>query len=225
VNYTLDGQYLDFRLIIKVMNKLAKNEDGFGVFEIISVIIIVVLLCVVGWLVYSRQHKSSSSTTAVTTTKQTHSTASSQPAAGTAQKASATVEKNYSTWNSVPGDMQTAILAAWQSQAPNGCPSSSYQSAAQNSVSTSTPLVTYGDQFMVAGVGCDGGAANMFVKTAGAWKDVASAQGMWNCSMIQQYDIPTALLQAENVVENAGKGNGLPVMCLNSSGNTQTIAS
>lgn len=48
------------------MNKLKKNELGFGAVEGILILVIVLLIGVVGWFVYKNQNKAISSTSATT---------------------------------------------------------------------------------------------------------------------------------------------------------------
>lgn len=66
------------------MNRLSKNEKGFGVVEAILILIILILIGVIGYMVYKNHHKTTAATTTATsatkpskTTKQ--STASSTP--------------------------------------------------------------------------------------------------------------------------------------------------
>lgn len=207
------------------MNKISKNEKGFSAVEAVLVLVIVILIGVVGWLVYDKHHDKIATTASdtqptSTTTKTTKSTTT------TSTTTSSPKEVNYTSWSTVPSDMQTELLAEWKSVAPNGCqPGDSYQTDAESGVTSQEPLVTYGDQFMMHGFGCDGGAIYILAKQSGTWQSIGSSQDGWDCSLIQKYSIPTSLLQADNVVENGGQGSGLPVTCVDSSGATQTLAS
>lgn len=72
------------------MNRLKKNEQGFGVIEIILVLIIVILLGVVGWFVYKNHNKTTNNAT--TTTSNTGTTPSKTTATSTQST------NNYSGW-------------------------------------------------------------------------------------------------------------------------------
>ncbi len=56
------------------MNKLSKNENGFGAVELILIIVIVALIGVVGWLVYRDRNKTTNSTLTTSTTSSNNTT-------------------------------------------------------------------------------------------------------------------------------------------------------
>lgn len=70
------------------MNKIPKNQKGFGAVEAILILVIIILIGVIGWLVYKNHHKS-------TTTKNTATTSSSKPKSTT----SSTSNNPYAGWN------------------------------------------------------------------------------------------------------------------------------
>lgn len=62
------------------MNKLKKNESGFGTTELILVVVVIVLLTAVGYLVYKNQKKVTPVSTKTATVEKTSAPATVQPA-------------------------------------------------------------------------------------------------------------------------------------------------
>jgi hypothetical protein len=76
------------------MNKISKNENGFGAIESLLIVAVVVLLGAVGYMVYKNHNKTTNSSTAITTTAPAKTT-TTQPAVTSTNMAYTDAAKAY----------------------------------------------------------------------------------------------------------------------------------
>ncbi len=178
-----------------------KRQRGFSIIELLIVLIILILLGTFGWLIYNNQHKSKATATS-----------------GTSSQTKTTNSKvvEYTSWTQIPSDLQKAILTAWGPLPSPVTPEDPCPTTVQSTVTTESPVTAESDTYAITGVGCDGGAANLFAKVNGSWRDIEQTQDLFSCDIIQQYSVPLQL-----IVDGSPPNNGL-VTCSQNNGTTFT---
>src|ERR1035437_1591832 len=210
------------------MNRVKKNELGFGVIELILIIVIVVLVGIVGWALYKNKHTSSHKIVTANSTK------SATPTAITPEPADSrvfydcydanTTGNNVSTAGPITCTMNGKKYAAPtvfnKNQIDNlgRAPSAAQQlimaiasknfTACQTSVG-STGVVLVQANFVELGVGCVGGGGwgEYLGLNNGQWVDLGSNQVGITCSWVATYNIKQS---------SAIRQNGADKTCVNS---------
>jgi hypothetical protein len=154
------------------------DQAGFGVIGMIAIALAVIVLGFAGWYVWdvNQDDKSPAPTETVTTTP------------------SPTVSDAIKTirFSEVPEELQQAILKKTEASSPE-CMKDGKIVGAQGEV-TDQEVIYSEVGFAQTGIGCDGGAAFLFVKGAKEWTTIAATQGEYPCGPLKQYKVSVAFL-------------------------------
>lgn len=174
-----------------------EHQKGFSVVEVMVIVAIVILLGVAGWYVWKNVGDSddSDNSSSSETTQQTEQ--EEQPAEPTIEAV---------LYSEVPADLQAAIFEETEQYVP-GCIKDG-QIVDFNGDPYDQEVAYASSGFAVTGIGCDGGAVNLFVKQDGSWLWVARTQEAFKCSDLETYDVPVELL------DTGGFRTARPVQCL-----------
>jgi hypothetical protein len=112
-------------------------------------------------------------------------------------------------WSDVPKDLQQGLTSIWDSKVP-GWRTAPVSAGCRGPGNANYTVYEVNDTYAEAGLYCDSGSANLFVKVDGVWQDVESTQSEFSCDVIAKYTIPKSLIEASNpdgavCISSAGK--------------------
>lgn len=154
------------------------DQAGFGVIGVIAIALAVVVLGFAGWYVWD-VNQDDKNTAPVETVNATPSP---------------TVSDTIQTirLSEAPAELQQAILKKTETSSPD-CVKDGKIVGAQGEATDQD--VIYADAgFAQTGIGCDSGAAFLFVKGVKEWTIIAAAQGEYPCGPLKQYKVSVAFL-------------------------------
>lgn len=92
----------------------------------------------------------------------------------------------------LPKALQQAILAQTKKDAP-ACVKDN-QTVDYNGKPVDNSATYEPSGFAITGIGCDGGAAHLFIYQSGSWKDVGVTQSGWSCEVVDKYKVPSSVI-------------------------------
>lgn len=178
-------------------------QQGFGVIGVLVVLVVLGAVGGSGYVVYKNNQAAPESQVSTTESAAQNAEKGESGSNPTEAKASLKVEeRKYST---VPAELQAAILQKTKEKAP-GCVSGN--TIVDYSGNPEDKDVKYrADGFASVGIGCDGGAKNIFAKSDGTWKWVTSANGTFQCTPLQEFKVPAAF-GIDKCTTGLGDGTG-----------------
>ena len=95
-------------------------------------------------------------------------------------------------WSKLPASLQQFITDSW----PKDCDPSETPPAVAYEQSATVQLAS-DNSSALAGIGCDGGSANILVYKSGAWKAVQHTQMAFGCQVLIDNNIPADLIATD----------------------------
>lgn len=109
-------------------------------------------------------------------------------------------------YSELPLDLQAAIVDFTKSTAP-ACVKDG-QPVDTNGNPTNPKVAYDASGSAIVPIGCDSPSATLFVQQGSTWKEIASTQSAFSCTLLKQYKIPVQLLTLSQGSDKAQCANG-----------------